>query len=359
MIPVQQIAGHQRNPLISRLFSVDQRLWARPLLRGLVPELVIVRYHEHLKVLPSPSNLGYTFTMDLRQLESFIAVAEEGSFTRAAQHIHLAQSGVSAHIKGLENELRQQLFERTPRRVRLTAAGAALLPHARTAMSALAAGKESVDALIGLLHGHVAVGAVPSMSPRSIDLSEVLASFRREYPGVTISLVEDTAATLLSRVREGTLDVAFTSLTGEAVAGVCTRQLHEERSVLAFLLSDPLADKAEVSLDELGERPLLVLPEGAGLRWQLDHALARESVRVNIAIEAGGPDVLIAMAEKGLGVALVPESVLLNNGSLSGVRVAELPPGLLGLIWRKDSVASPAARVFVEHTVESAMNTES
>ncbi|MBT2269003.1 LysR family transcriptional regulator [Rhodococcus erythropolis] len=296
--------------------------------------------------------------MDLRQLESFIAVAEEGSFTRAAHHIHLAQSGVSAHIKGLETELRQQLFERTPRRVRLTAAGAALLPHARTAMSALAAGKESVDALTGLLHGHVAVGAVPSISPRSIDLPEVLASFRHEYPGVTISLVEDTAARLLFRIREGTLDVAFTSFTGQALVGVGACQLHEERSVLAFLPSDPLADKAEVALDELDERPLLVLPEGAGLRWQLDQALARKSVQVNIAIEAGGPDVLITMAEKGLGVALVPESALVDNGLLCGVRVAELPPGLLGLIWRNDSVASPAARVFVEHTVESAVCTE-
>ncbi|WP_063017132.1 LysR family transcriptional regulator [Nocardia nova] len=289
--------------------------------------------------------------MDLRQLQYFIAVAETENFTRAAQQVHVAQSGVSAHIKALERELGQALFERRPRAVKLTAAGEALLPHARAAMNALAAGRASIDALTGLLHGHVGIGTITSISPRSIDLPEILASFHRRHPGVDITLVEDTAASLLARLAEGNVDVAFTSLTEELNGDVRTRELHTERVVAALLPTDPLARESHLPLSACAERLLIALPEGSGLRRQLDRTLARAGVRARIAFEAGDPDVLVAMAEKGLGMALVPESALRHNQRLVAVPVPELPLGRLGVVWRDPSVAVPAARVFVEHTV--------
>ncbi|MCU1645775.1 MAG: Bacterial regulatory helix-turn-helix protein lysR family protein [Nocardia sp.] len=293
--------------------------------------------------------------MDLRQLHHFIAVAEAGTFTGAAQRVHVAQSGVSAHIKALERELGQPLFERGPRAVKLTAAGAALLPHARAAMDALAAGRESIDALTGLLRGHVAVGSVSAFSPHSIDLPEVLASFHRKHPGVDISLTEDTAAALVRRLSDGALDVAFTSLTDGTVAGLQTRELHSERVVAVFLPGDPFARHPELPLNFLSERPLIALPEGSGLRCQLDQTLAHAGVRAHIAFEAGSPDILVRMVEKGLGVALVPQSALAHNDRVIGVPVPELPLGRLGIIWREGS-ASRAARAFVTHTAALASN---
>jgi DNA-binding transcriptional LysR family regulator len=293
--------------------------------------------------------------MDLRQLHYFVAVAEEGTFTRAAHRVHVAQSGVSAHIKALEKELGQQLFERLPRVAKLTAAGESLLPHAHAALDALAAGRASIDALTGLLRGHVAIGSIPSIYPRSIDLPETLASFHRKHPGVDISLTEDTAATLLRRTGDGTLDVAFTSLTAENVTGVRTRELHREPVVLAFPPADPLADNTELPLSALGERPLITLPQGSGLRWEFDRALARDGVRAHIAFEAGNPDTLVMMVEKGLGVALVPESALTLNNRVVAVQVPELPPGRLGIVWRDGAATSAAARAFIDHTAALAM----
>ncbi|WP_297611927.1 LysR family transcriptional regulator [Nocardia sp.] len=288
--------------------------------------------------------------MDLRQLHYFIAVVEAGTFTSAAQRVHVAQSGVSAQIKALEHELGQQLFERRPRAVILTAAGEALLPHARAALAALEAGRASIDALTGLLRGHVAVGSISSIAPRSVDLPEILASFHRAHPGVDISLIEDSAAGLVRRLRDGVLDVAFTSLIDETVTGMHTRELHRERVVAVLLPTDPLALEATLPLTMLSERPLIALPEGSGLRWQLDRALTKAGVRARIAFEAGNPDILVMMVEKGLGMALVPESALAHTDRVVGVPVPDLPAGRLGIIWLEAVAARPAARAFIEHT---------
>src|ERR671927_1645481 len=98
--------------------------------------------------------------MQLRQLEYFVAVAEEGSFTRAAARVHVAQPGVSAQIRRLERELGQELLDRSGRAVRLTEAGAAVLPYARAALAASAGARLAVDELAGVLRGRGAVGAV-------------------------------------------------------------------------------------------------------------------------------------------------------------------------------------------------------
>ncbi|MGB8408124.1 MAG: LysR family transcriptional regulator [Mycobacterium sp.] len=287
--------------------------------------------------------------MDIHQLQCFIAVAEEGTFTAAGTRLHLAQSGVSAHVKALEREVGQQLFERHPRTVKLTAAGHALLPHVRTSMDALAAGRASIDALTGLLHGRVAIGTITSISPRSIDLPNLLASFHHKHPGVDLSLVEDTAAMLTQRISDGLLDAAFTSLTEETARGMQVRELHREAVIAIFPPSTAPAHSSEVSLSELAEHPLIALPEGSGLRWQLDRALRRASVRARIAFEASDPDVLVALVRQGLGVGLVPESALVQGDPLVGVQVTDLPPGRLGVVWRDGRPASAAARAFVEH----------
>lgn len=287
--------------------------------------------------------------MELHQLQCFIAVAEEGTFTAAGLRLHLAQSGVSAHVKALEREVGQQLFERHPRAVKLTAAGYALLPHVRAAMDALAAGRASIDGLTGLLHGHVAIGTITSISPRSIDLPDLLASFHRKHPGVDLSLVEDTAAMLTQRISDGLLDVAFTSLTEETARGMHVRELHRETVIAIFPPSAVPPRDDEVSLSELAGHTLIALPEGSGLRWQLDRALRRASVRARIAFEASDPDVLVALVKEGLGVGLVPESALTQGDELVGVQVSDLPPGRLGVVWRDGRPASAAATSFVEH----------
>src|SRR5690348_12967834 len=136
--------------------------------------------------------------MELRQLEYFVAVAEEANFTRAAERIHVAQPAVSAQIQRLECELGQPLFDRSRRSVRLTAAGEAALPFARAALAAVADIGVAMDELTQLVRGTVTIGTVTS---HSVDIPALLADFHTDHPGVEIMLSTDTSDALIEKVR--------------------------------------------------------------------------------------------------------------------------------------------------------------
>src|SRR3954470_23172758 len=145
--------------------------------------------------------------MELRQLAYLVAVAEEASFTRAAARVSVAQPGVSAQVRQLERELGEPLLDRSGRTVRLTEVGAAVLPLARAALEAVAGMRLAVEDLTGLVHGRVAIGMIVACS--SIDLTDLLAAFHVQHPGVEIVLSEDTSDRLLAALQAGQLDLAL------------------------------------------------------------------------------------------------------------------------------------------------------
>lgn len=155
--------------------------------------------------------------MELRQLRYFVTVVEEANFTRAAARLHLAQPGLSAQIRQLERELGQQLLDRGSRSVTLTEVGAAVLPHARTALAAAERVTATVDEFTGLLRGHVRVGCVSGTASEDFDIATVLADFHDDHPQVGISLTEDTSENMLAAVRGGELDIALIGLTGAEI----------------------------------------------------------------------------------------------------------------------------------------------
>src|SRR3954454_15161660 len=120
--------------------------------------------------------------MELRQLEYFVAVAEEESFTRASSRVLVAQSGVSAQVRRLERELGVELLERGARRVSLTEAGTAVLPFARDALAAVAGVRAAVEELTGLLRGHVTIGMITA-GP-AVLLADLLPGFNARHPHV-------------------------------------------------------------------------------------------------------------------------------------------------------------------------------
>ena len=164
--------------------------------------------------------------MELHQLAYFVAVAEEGNFTRAAERLHVAQPGVSAQVRRLERELGQELLDRSGRTVRLTDVGAAALPHARAALAAVQGVREAVDELAGLVRGQVAIGAVTSAGP--VGLPDLLAGFHERYPAVEITLSEANSDTMLAALREGRLDLAVVGLATDPPAGIATQVLIDE-----------------------------------------------------------------------------------------------------------------------------------
>src|SRR5579875_126563 len=163
--------------------------------------------------------------MDLRRLESFVAVAEESSFTRAAARLHVVQSGVSAAVKTLERDLGAPLLDRTSKRVRLTDAGAALLPRARATLAAAQDAADAVDEVRGGLRGSVRIGTMTAVG--LVDLPALLGRFHREHPDVSLhlSVAPSGSRGLVAALTEGTLDLAFVSLPGPPPAQLTLRDL--------------------------------------------------------------------------------------------------------------------------------------
>ena len=276
--------------------------------------------------------------MELRQLEYFVAVVDAGSFTRGAMRVLVAQSGVSAQVRRLEDELGVQLLDRGPRAVTPTEAGLAVLPYARAALAAAESVREAVDELRGLVRGHVRVGMVTA-GP-AVTLGDMLASFHAAYPDVEITLTEHASDALFAGVREGTLDLAVASLGPQMPAGVETHVIIDAPIVAAVRADHPLARHSSLRPAALTTYPLICLPRGTGVRAIWDAA----GVPARVAFEASDPGVLAQLAARGLGVAILPEPAAAGLHTLTlGLR------GQIALAWREGGPSSPAARAFMEH----------
>src|ERR1700761_4025634 len=151
--------------------------------------------------------------MDLRQLEYFVAVADEQHFTRAAARLHVVQSGLSASIRALEDQLGATLFHRTTRSVTLTPIGQAFLQEARRVLAAAAEAKRVVADMQELRRGRLSIGSIHGLEPL-VDLAELLGRFHTAYPAVEIRLVSGGTGPLIEGVRTGDLDLAFTQFVG-------------------------------------------------------------------------------------------------------------------------------------------------
>jgi DNA-binding transcriptional LysR family regulator len=284
--------------------------------------------------------------MELRQLEYFVAVAEEANFTRAAERIHVAQPAVSAQIQRLERELGQPLLDRTRRTVRLTPAGEAALPYARAALAAVADIHVAVEELTQLVRGTVTIGTVTS---HSVDMPSLLADFHSDHPNVEITLSTDNSDALIDGVRAGRLDAAIISIgSDERPEGLDVEVVTDEAIQAAVSRTDELASRKAIRLVELADRPLIALPVGAGIRRQFDAACARAGVTPRIAFEASTPLALADLAERGLGVAIVPASVPHGREGLRALKIIPQLRGRLVLAWRSGGPMSPAARVLVD-----------
>jgi DNA-binding transcriptional LysR family regulator len=284
--------------------------------------------------------------MELRQLEYFVAVAEEANFTRAAERIHVAQPAVSAQIQRLERELGQPLLDRSRRAVRLTAVGDAALPYARAALAAVSDMHAAVDELVQLVRGTVTIGTVTS---HSADIPGLLADFHADHPDVEITLSTDSSDALVEKVRTGQLDTAIVSVgPDERPEGLEVEVVTDEAIEAVVCPSDKLATRKSIRLSDLADRPLIALPVGAGIRHQFDAACAQAGITPRIAFEASTPLALADLAERGLGVAIVPASVSRGRDGLHALAIVPQLRGRLVLAWRSGGPMSPAARVLVD-----------
>jgi DNA-binding transcriptional LysR family regulator len=282
--------------------------------------------------------------MELRQLEYFLAVAEETGFTRAAARVHISQSGVSAQIRALESELGAPLFDRAGRTARLTAAGEAALPYARAALTAAADLRHAIDEVNGLVRGHLTIGMITGCEIPQ--LFAALSAFHRAHPTIELELSEDNSDRLVGAVYAGSVDVALVGIAGEPPEHLSTQVIVEEGLVAMTPPGSALAGLGRVPLTELMAYPLVTLPEGTGIRAVFDEACVRAGLIPDVALVASAPGAVAELAARGLGVAVLSESMASAYPALTAVPIDEVGiPALLALIWRPRTSPALAALI--------------
>jgi DNA-binding transcriptional LysR family regulator len=290
--------------------------------------------------------------MELRQLETFIAVAEEGSFTRAARRLNVVQSAVSAAVRTLERELDSRLFERTTHRVDLTDAGAALLPEARRTLAAAAAAREAVDAVRGGLRGTVTLGTMQAQAMRALTVAELIAAFRVEHPEVEVRLRQAGSLEMAAAVRDGGLDLALVGIGRRAPAGVTLVRLAREPMQLVCSTAHPLARRSSVELDALVDEPFAELPQSWGTRVAIDAAFAAAGLRRNVAYEVNDTASIFDFVRHGLAVAIMAPSFTEDATGLAFTPIRRHAPvfetSLAAPANRRPSAAANALRETIE-----------
>ena len=247
--------------------------------------------------------------MEFRQLEHFLAVADEKHFTRAARRMNIVQSGLSSSIRALEHELKTTLFIRSTRRVELTAAGQVLYGKAQHILAAANDAREAVESIQGLSRGTLSIGTVQSLGS-FVDLPMLLDKFHSQHPEIEIQLCQGGSTLLLERIRDGQLDLAFMPML-EPPKGVTAMMVACEHLVLACPLDHPLAGNTNVSLSQLRDEPFIEFQPSWGTRLIVDRAFTEARIERRIAFEVTDLGTLLDLVARGLGVALVPETLAL------------------------------------------------
>ena len=282
--------------------------------------------------------------MNFRQLACFVAVVDEGSFTRAARAIGIAQPSLSQHIRTLEEELNGRLLERLPRGVALTPAGRALLPEARVAVRAVERGRRGARSALALETGELEIATVLSMAvgllPRYIRI------WHERYPDVGIRLHEFRHRSLLEdAVEQGIADFAIGPLPVRDWDGPLA-EIEWEEFVVVMPASDPLSGRSSIRLEELADREWVLYHPDHGLAGILEEICRRAGFSPRGSVRTSQAEGAARLASAGLGPALVPDNIVLPGIEGSVLR---LKPRLIRDVAAYARTAwSPTAAAFIE-----------
>jgi DNA-binding transcriptional LysR family regulator len=286
--------------------------------------------------------------VELRHLEHFVAVAEEGSFTRAASRVHLVQSALSVSVQSLERELDARLFDRTTHQVGLTDAGRALLPEARRTLGAAAAARSAVTDANEGMRGTLRLGLMQSLT--LVDVAALIARFHRERPLVMIRPRPATggSASLAEEVGRGTLDAAFIATSGPSVRNISVRALASEPLVLVCPTDHHLAHRKLVTLDDIQDETFVEFAPGWGIRTAVDQLFSGARRERSISVEVPDISTFLALVRAGLGVGFLTRSFLGSTDGLVGIAVRPAAWFEVGLAIPSDGPLSPVTQAFVD-----------
>ncbi len=293
--------------------------------------------------------------MEFRQLEYFIAVAEELHFGRAARRMNISQPPLSMQIKNLEEELGARLFHRTSRRVELTRAGRVFLRGAREVLKkAVDTAAETRDVALGNA-GRISVGFVgPAMEG---GLPRALRLFRERHPRIKLALNELATSEQLKAITAGRLQVGFIRPFEHDLSGFRSEPLWQEPYTLVMRPESPLSKRKRVPLEALREEPLIMFPrsEHPGLYDRLTESFLKAGFQPRISQEARTKHTTVALVAAGIGVALVPESTarLSRQDIVHRPVDGDLPMVEISMVWSPEG-GEPSVERFIQTVLESA-----
>lgn len=289
--------------------------------------------------------------MELRHLRYFEAVARHSHVTRAAAELHIAQPALSKQISQLERELGITLFDRVGRSLRLTEAGEALLPYARAILAQVEDARAAMAERVGLKAGRVSIGAPPTVGAHL--LPPLLAAFHQRYPGITLRLHEAGIQSLLDLLETGLTDLAVVTLPVSDELLTVTPLLNEPL-VLIVSASHPLAGRGDVTMAELRNERWILSPASYELREATLKACREAGFNPQTVMEGGETETLVRFVAAGLGIALVPALAVASFHNVVSLTIRDQNlTRSLGLVWRSDRIASPAARALRDFLVSA------
>lgn len=287
--------------------------------------------------------------MELHQLRYFLAVAEEGNFTRAAEKCFISQPSLSAQVIKLEEELGQKLFNRLGRRAEMTQAGRFLESRARTILMEVENAQRQIQESADEVKGTVHVGVTPSVTPYLIP--PAISLCRERYPKLKIQLQESLRRRLIDDVVQGNLEVAISSYTGDT-PNIDAEPILQEALVLAVSSKSPLASQKEgISINDFKDEPLILLGDSATLGDKVFDFFDRMKIEPNVVALCSQVRSVKELVNLGVGVAILPEMAKderqpfeIVYRSLVSARMSRL----LFALTHSRRYLSPGARVFIE-----------
>jgi LysR family nitrogen assimilation transcriptional regulator len=255
--------------------------------------------------------------MELRSLHYFVRIAELGSITRAAAHLHVAQPALTRHVQRLEDELNVALFTRANRGVKLTEAGQKLLDGAIRILRDIERTGDEIRAQDAHPSGKIILGITPTLCP--VLVPELFARMRRDYPMIELKVVHAGMIRLEEFIIDGRVDIALLSEVSRSRSILSTRLAEEEM----VLVTAPGGPRGVVGAEELHKTPLIL---GDGLRAAMDALLAGSGIELNVEIEINDHETMRLMVQQGVGASILPHSSVSRErgrGLLEARRITE------------------------------------